>query len=140
MAEVLPPDDRWVRSMLFVEQLPRCDLQPGLAARVPVDIAPDQEGMVRPAPEDREKGDGLSVARHYRFLPPNLVPTRLGGKARLPVEVFQLQPSDVNEPLSFRPDKRNNPRHAVIEPSALMLLAAFQDAICATALHWERLP
>ena len=101
-----------------------------LDARVPVDIRPDAAGRVRPG-----RG-GMSVTPGSpRWLPIHLRPETLGGAGRLPVFVIGLAMLGVD--LTYRPDEKKPDRHGYVEPSAVLGLAAYQDALFRTAPHWR---
>jgi hypothetical protein len=110
---------------------PLCGTGPKmLGARVPTDIAPDDQGTVSP-----ETG-GLSVTPDDpAFLPVHLRPKALGGQGKLPV--FKIPVAALGALLAYRPDPKGPDRHGFIEPLRVMLLDAYQAALAATAPSWE---
>jgi hypothetical protein len=101
-----------------------------LGARVPIDIKPDREGMVGPG-----KG-GMSVTPNDPAgLPPHLRPMSLsGGQSTLPV--FSIAASELGENLEFQLAKKHPERHGFVEPSMVMKIDAYQDALAATVAQW----
>ena len=43
----------------------------------------------------------------------------------------------LGDPLFYRPDLKKPTRHGYVEPRTVMVIAAYQVAIAATAPHWQ---
>ncbi|MGH7436528.1 MAG: hypothetical protein ACRENE_12715 [Polyangiaceae bacterium] len=101
-----------------------------LGARVPIDIKPDRDGMVRPGI------GGMSVTPNDPSgLPPHLRPISLaGGQSTLPV--FVIGASDLGPSLRFQRAKRHPERHGYVEPAMAMKLEAYQNALGSTVSEW----
>lgn len=104
------------------------------------DIAADESGMVRP-----ETG-GMSVVPNWRDLRFYRIPRRLkikvpGAKGsdqlfcwRLGEGPFVAGP--IAPRLSLRPDDDVHSKHGVIEPTQVMALTEYQEALAATRDQW----
>jgi hypothetical protein len=110
-----------------------------LGVRVPKDIEPDDDGLVRP--RDR----GMSVAPSARDLPSEFFPERLrvpfnkpGARGRntyvwsMGTGPFVAGP--VAPKLDLLPDK---PGHGVVRPSEAMTLDAYRQALADTRDGWS---
>lgn len=103
------------------------------------DVHPDAEGMVAP-------GEGMSVAPHWKKLPPSLIPERLkqiAPKARGEdsLKCFRhgqgtFSNGPVGAGLAFAIDKKKK-THGLVEPEQPIAVASFQDALAATRSDWQ---
>ena len=113
-----------------------------LGVRVPVDIYPDENGLVHPGT------GGMSVAPSAADLPPHRIPRRLRGQPGMAsavgsdaLRIWRLgdgsfEPSKVQEKLQLRIDGRGG-RHGLIEPDAIMHLSDYSVALAATQPAWR---
>jgi hypothetical protein len=111
-----------------------------LGARVPTDIAPDTQGMVRPAT------GGISVSPSLHTLPAHLVPARLGdrrpdarGKDSLAVWSMgsgSFAAGQVAPDLGLRID-RHKATHGFVEPIQPTKLADYQESLARTKNDWS---
>lgn len=67
----------------------------------------------------------------YQHLRPHRIPKALGGQS--PDAMFKIAESAIASPLLYVPETAE---HGAIEPAAAMSMAAYQAALCATALDW----
>ena len=108
-----------------------------LGVRPGSDIATDDSGDVSP------KSGGMSVAPSWRELPPHRIPRRLSHLVpgacgnnidfcwRLGEGAFEDSP--VTPLLSLRLDR---PDHGLVEPTCVMPILSFQDALAETRKEW----
>jgi hypothetical protein len=109
-----------------------------LGARIPGDL-PEQDGHVAPST------GGMSVSRSWRDIPAWRIPIRFvhlqpnaAGK-HADVSLWRLGngpfvEGDVTDKLRLRPDSS---KHALVEPSELMLSEDYQAALAATRDMWH---
>jgi len=102
--------------------------------RVPWDIAPDAAGDVHPGT------GGMSVALGSMWSLPNHRRPRgmqRGSTGPAGERVYGIDPPDLQrQPLDIRP---TSPRHATVQPSMQMNLAAYEGALAATRPSWRQL-
>lgn len=107
----------------------------GLGVRVPVDIKPDSQGMVRPAPAG-QKGKGMSVTPDVpERMRAARRPKALGGESPLPL--WSIDEQVLVALLRFRPDPGEEPEHGVIEPAVEMTLTDYRAALQGTQASWH---
>jgi hypothetical protein len=109
----------------------------GLGVRRGVDIPVDASGNVAPG------SGGMSVAPHWKLLPPWRIPRRLANivpKARGRNEdvCWRLGENGfvaelIGEHLRFVPDR---PTHGLVEPVYEMLLSNYEAALADTRVDW----
>lgn len=103
------------------------------------DVHPDADGKVAP-------GEGMSVAPHWKRLPPGLIPERLkeiAPKARgeNALKCFRHgQGTFIHGPVAaglvFAVDQKKK-THGIVEPEQRIAVASFQDALAATQSDWQ---
>jgi hypothetical protein len=108
-----------------------------LGVRVPADVCPDHEGMVK------IRSGGMSVAPAWRVLPPHRIPMRLReqvpdarGKGNLACFRAGDGPfanGEVSATLNLRLDSAT---HGLVEPRSVVHLDVFQTALAATRSEW----
>lgn len=98
-----------------------------LGVRVPRDVRPDEQGCVHPATGGMSVApdDPMSLAPHRR-------PRTLAGTGADPV--FELKVHELGAELALRRDRLH---HALVEPSEVVSLDAFQGALCDTGMRWR---
>ena len=107
---------------------PQCgDATCQLGVRILIDVTPI-DGRVGPG-----KG-GMSVTPNPATLHPHFRPVALGGRGKLPL--FRTVVRAFGGDLRYAPDVRTPPRHGLVEPSRVMLIAAYQAALAATRDSW----
>lgn len=98
-----------------------------LLARVPKDIAPDANGLVKPGI------GGLSVnPDNVLFVPLNL-------RNKPGFSVFQIVESRLGDSLSFRHDA-TDVQHGFVEPSRGMRVNEYQTALQNSSPEWKIIP
>ena len=107
-----------------------------LGVRVPEDIQPDAEGNVRPGI------GGLSVAPASIWnLPTHRRPRGMKhGSTGKPADRVYAVSGDAlaGHRLGARPDPHAPARHAFIEPTTVMPLTTYEDAVAATRPVWRQ--
>lgn len=100
-----------------------------LGAR-PRDISPDKDGCVGSG------SGGMTVGPDPKRLHPHFRPKRYGGLSALPL--FVLSEAELVPALRYAPDGGDRESgHGVVEAVRLMLVAAYQEALAATAHAWR---
>lgn len=113
-----------------------------------MDVTPDGKGEVGPDRFHGESREGMSVAPDIASLPFNRVPERLlwlrpDARGKDEDRVFRLgsggfSRTALNDDLEFVPDESERPaEHGVIQPTRVMPIAAYQQALGATQGDWE---
>ncbi len=102
-----------------------------LGARSPDDITPDLEGKVHPGT------GGMSITPgDPLLLPPHRRPSHLaGGYGKDPA--WEIREEQLGSDLLLRLDPREPGEHGFVEPSSVVLLDAYQQALCSTAPGWR---
>ena len=100
-----------------------------LGIRVGTDIQPDDDRNVRPGTGGMSvtPNDPMDLHQHVR-------PVELGGTGKRPVWWINDEKLPVN--LNYRPDPRSR-THGFVEPSDLMSIEDYQEAIEGTAPNWS---
>ena len=126
------------RSMLRDGEKPRVGASAiMLGVRVPADVRPDHEGMVK------IRSGGMSVAPAWRVLPPHRIPMRLSeqvpdarGKGNLACFRAGDGPfanGEFSATLNLRLDSAT---HGLVEPRSVLHIDDFQMALAATWPDW----
>ena len=106
-----------------------------LGVRVPTDIKLDDEVTRAVSPG----GGGLSVVPDDPVrLPLHYRPKTLGGHGTWPV--FSIEPQQLGEPLSYRPDSAKPKDHGFLEPARVMTIEEYQAALAGTVNEWQEVP
>ena len=100
-----------------------------LGARNPIDIEPDEGGLVRPGSGGMSvsPGSAANLPRHRR-------PPEWGGSGL--DSVWAISSSKLGEKLVYRPDPDQAEVHGFIEPSEAMTFVEYQAALAATRSDW----
>lgn len=102
----------------------------GLGVRVPRDIEPSEDGVVRP------RTGGLSVTpEDPKLLPAHRRPPAFGGWGKDPV--FEISEQQLGEDLAYRPDEGREAFHGFVEPGRPMPLSSYREALRETAPRWR---
>jgi hypothetical protein len=72
------------------------------------------------------------------YLPRARRPARLGGLARPPTEVWELDEDDLDGALVVRSDHEDPDRHAFIEPRDFMAIDEYERLIWETRGSWKK--
>ena len=115
------------RSMKEDSGIPKIEASArALGARPNTDIPIDENGMVHP------NIGGISTSPSPYDLPEHRRPAAYGGTGKDPV--WSIDINDLGPDLKYVPD---SPKHGTIQPTRVMTVEEYQEALVETVLRWE---